>query len=47
LPKHFAFKLEIWLAMHENLRSSPRMRAVFDHLDRSLSAYVGSARDPM
>ena len=47
LPRHFAFNLEIWLVMHENLRASPRMRAVFDHLGRSLSAYVGEARAPL
>jgi DNA-binding transcriptional LysR family regulator len=44
LPRHFAFGLQIWLVMHENLRSSPRMRAVFDHLGRHLSLYVGSER---
>ena len=33
-------KLGIWLAMHENLRSSPRCRAVFDGLATELSAYV-------
>lgn len=44
LPRHFAFDLQIWLVMHENLRSSPRMRAVFDHLGRDLSLYVGSER---
>ena len=43
MHKHFAFNLEIWLVMHENLRASPPMRAVFDHLGRSLSAYVGKA----
>jgi hypothetical protein len=44
LPKHFAFDLEIWLAMHENLRTSPRMRAVFDHPGGRLLLYVGSER---
>jgi DNA-binding transcriptional LysR family regulator len=44
LPKHFAFALEIWLVMHENLRGSPRMRAVFDHLDGQLSLYVAGER---
>jgi DNA-binding transcriptional LysR family regulator len=44
LPRQFAFDLEIWLAMHENLRVSPRMRAVFDHLDRQLSIYVAGER---
>ena len=44
LPRHFAFNLEIWLVMHENLRTSPRMRAVFDHLGSALSTYVDSGR---
>jgi DNA-binding transcriptional LysR family regulator len=44
LPRHFAFNLEIWLVMHENLRASPRMRAAFDHLDGALSIYVGRGR---
>ena len=44
LPRHFAFALEVWLVMHENLRASPRMRAVFDHLGRQLSIYVASER---
>jgi DNA-binding transcriptional LysR family regulator len=43
-PKHIAFGLEIWVVMHENLRGSPRMRAVFDHLDGQLSLYVGGER---
>ena len=44
LTKHFAFGLEIWLVMHENLRGNPRMRAVFDQLDGQLSLYVGGER---
>jgi DNA-binding transcriptional LysR family regulator len=42
LPRQFAFDLEIWLVLHENLRTSPRLRAVFDHLGNDLAAYVGS-----
>ncbi|RPI33808.1 MAG: LysR family transcriptional regulator [Hyphomicrobiaceae bacterium] len=44
LPRHFVFNLEIWLVMHENLRTSPRMRAVFDHLGSALSTYVDAER---
>jgi DNA-binding transcriptional LysR family regulator len=40
LPRQLAFDLEIWLVMHENLRASPRMRAVFDHLGRELSVNI-------
>jgi DNA-binding transcriptional LysR family regulator len=32
--------LETWLVMHEDLRGSPRIRAVFDHLAAGLRAYV-------
>lgn len=44
LPRQFGFVLEIWLVMHENLRASPRLRAVFDNLSRGLSIYAGSRR---
>lgn len=33
-------KLGVWLVMHENLRSTPRCRAVFDGLAAELSIYV-------
>jgi DNA-binding transcriptional LysR family regulator len=44
LPRHFAFNLEVWLVMHENLRTSPRIRAVFDHLGSALSTYIDGER---
>jgi hypothetical protein len=44
VPGRFAFNLEIWLVMHENLRASPRMRAVLDHLGSALSTYVEGER---
>jgi DNA-binding transcriptional LysR family regulator len=40
LPGEFQLKLGVWLAMHENLRSTPRCRAVFDGLAAGLTAYV-------
>jgi DNA-binding transcriptional LysR family regulator len=40
LPRQFAYDMDVWLVMHENLRASPRMRAVFDHLAEGLAAYV-------
>lgn len=45
LDSAFAFDLEAWLAMHEDLRPLRRMRLVFDHLVQALLAYVaeGSA----
>ncbi len=40
LPKAFSLKLGIWIAMHENLRSTPRCRAVFDGLVAGLKSHV-------
>ena len=41
LPETFDIKLDVWLAMHENLRKTPRCRAVFDGLATGLADYVG------
>lgn len=40
LTDTFELKLGVWIVMHENLRSTPRCRAVFDHLVAGLSDYV-------
>jgi DNA-binding transcriptional LysR family regulator len=40
LPGVFQFKLGVWLAMHENLRSTPRCRAAFDELAAGLLSHV-------
>jgi len=40
LHDEFGFDLEMWLVMHEDLRRVARMRALFDHLDQQLKAYV-------
>jgi len=40
LSDAIGLKLGVWLAMHENLRSTPRCRAVFDRLAKELSTYV-------
>jgi DNA-binding transcriptional LysR family regulator len=40
LPDVFRFKLEIWLAMHEDLRATRRIRLLFDHLADGLERYV-------
>jgi DNA-binding transcriptional LysR family regulator len=42
LPETFDFSLGVWLAMHENLYTTARCRAVFDGLAASLGEYVGS-----
>jgi DNA-binding transcriptional LysR family regulator len=38
LPGNFGFKLEIWIAMHENLKGSRRIRLMFDHLADELGS---------
>jgi DNA-binding transcriptional LysR family regulator len=40
LPDVFHFDLPVWLAMHEDLRASRRMRLMFDHLAEGLLAYL-------
>lgn len=40
LPQKFSFELATWVAMHEDLRGSPRCRATFDALVRGLRLYV-------
>ena len=41
-PNEFAPSLEVWIAMHEDLRASPPLRAVFDHLATALSRYAAT-----
>ncbi len=40
LPGAFSFKMEVWICMHETLRGTPRIRLMFDHLAKTLAAYV-------
>jgi DNA-binding transcriptional LysR family regulator len=44
LPKSFAVPLETWLVMHEDLRTSQRIRRLFDHLSEGLKAYLATSR---
>lgn len=44
LPEAFSFDLEVWVAMHEDLKASLRMRLMFDHLATGLALYVRSSR---
>jgi DNA-binding transcriptional LysR family regulator len=46
LPDAFAFPLECWVAMHEDLKTVRRMRLVFDHLVAGLIDYVGGRDEP-
>jgi DNA-binding transcriptional LysR family regulator len=40
LVGQFALALEMWVVMHEDLKSDRRLRALFDHLVAGLRAYV-------
>ena len=40
LPDKIRFRLEIWLAMHEDLRATQRVRLMFDHLASNLTSYL-------
>jgi DNA-binding transcriptional LysR family regulator len=44
LANAFHFELEIWIAMHENLKGSRRMRLMFDHLVEGMTAFVAEGR---
>jgi DNA-binding transcriptional LysR family regulator len=44
LPDVLRFDLEIWLAMHEDLRATRRIRRLFDHLADGLDRYVRLGR---
>ncbi len=45
LPRDVAFPLETWITMHEDLRASPRCKAVFDALVDCLLAHTGTPAD--
>ena len=40
MPSAFHYALEVWLVMHEDLKSTRRVRLLFDHLAMGLTAYV-------
>jgi DNA-binding transcriptional LysR family regulator len=44
LPDEFSFSLEMWLAMHEDLRPVRRVRLLFDHLAEALKDWVAANR---
>jgi len=44
LPDAFGVELEVWVAMHENLRATGRVRLMFDHLAAELWIYVVSSQ---
>ncbi|MGE7370370.1 LysR family transcriptional regulator [Neorhizobium sp. NPDC001467] len=42
LPTRFQFSMQTWIAMHEDLKATPRYRVVFDELVGGLDAYCRS-----
>jgi DNA-binding transcriptional LysR family regulator len=42
LEGQFAFDLEVWVVMHEDLKTDRRLRLLFDHLVAGLKDYVAS-----
>lgn len=44
LPDSFGFDLDVFVAMHEDLRASRRVRLMFDHLAASLKVYAVSSQ---
>jgi DNA-binding transcriptional LysR family regulator len=47
LPNAIQYALEVWLVMHEDLKTTRRVRLLFDHLAAGLTAYVkGRAQAP-
>jgi DNA-binding transcriptional LysR family regulator len=43
LAEDIRFELEIWIAMHEDMKSTVRVRMLFDHLAAGFSAFVRGA----
>jgi hypothetical protein len=43
MPDFFAFHLDTWLVMHEDLRHSKACKTVFDILAAGLQAYISKA----
>lgn len=41
---YFAFHLDTWLVMHEDLRQSRACKTVFDFLAEGLQAYINRAK---
>jgi DNA-binding transcriptional LysR family regulator len=48
LPREMGFALEMWLAMHRDLRASRRVRLLYDHLAQTLAEYaaIGPSKRP-
>jgi DNA-binding transcriptional LysR family regulator len=42
LARAIRFELEVWVAMHEDMKSTGRVRSLFDHLAAGLSGFLRS-----
>ncbi len=42
LQNQVSFQLETWIVMHEDLKASPPVRRLYEHLERTLSAYLAA-----
>jgi hypothetical protein len=40
MPSEIAFTPEMWLVMHEDMKATPRVRLLFEHLAAGLTEYV-------
>jgi DNA-binding transcriptional LysR family regulator len=45
LARAVGFELGVWVTMHRDLKSSRRIRLMFDHLAEHLRAYIASEKD--
>jgi DNA-binding transcriptional LysR family regulator len=45
LPADLSVDLEMWVVMHEGLKTTARMRRMFDHLVAGLAAYARTSRN--
>lgn len=43
LPRELRLDLEIWVVMHEVLRTTPRVKLMYDHLVAGLTQYVSTS----
>jgi DNA-binding transcriptional LysR family regulator len=40
LARLIRFELEVWVVMHEDMRATPRVRLLFDHLAAELTGFL-------
>ncbi|MNP82178.1 hypothetical protein D3C76_1807370 [compost metagenome] len=42
LPEHFGFEVDVWIAMHNDLRKVGRIARTFEALGEALNRYLAS-----